>query len=178
MAIKLEHHQIEPSFLKEEFERYECLRGKPGIPRIYWYGFADEYRAMVMEVLGPNLKDLLNYCHGNFTLKTTLMIIDRIIPLLQYVHSKAIIHQDIKPRNFLMGVGKYGNRLYMTDFGLATEYFPEDNATAGPISGLTPGHLTGTAQFASLNGHLGRSITSRQSTSEIYRLTPARTNAA
>ena len=48
---------------------------------------------------------------------TAIKIIDRI----QYIHSKNIIHQDIKPENFL--VGNPDNRLiYIIDFGFSQKY--------------------------------------------------------
>ena len=34
---------------------------------------------MISEVCGPSLGDLINYCGGKFTLKTTLMIISNLL---------------------------------------------------------------------------------------------------
>jgi hypothetical protein len=41
---------------------------------LYWYGKGHDYSALVIDVLGPSLYDLLKYCGGKFTLKTVLMI--------------------------------------------------------------------------------------------------------
>lgn len=39
------------------------------------------------------------------------------------MHNNPTVHRNIKPQNFLMGIGKSGNRInIMIDFGLATEY--------------------------------------------------------
>lgn len=50
-----------------------------GIPTIHWFGVEGDYNAMVMDLLGPSLEDLFNYCKRKFTIKTTLMIADQMI---------------------------------------------------------------------------------------------------
>ena len=45
-----------------------------GVPAVYWCGADGEYQLMAMELLGPNLEDLLQYCDNVFSLKTVLMI--------------------------------------------------------------------------------------------------------
>ena len=102
---------------------------------------------MAFELLGPNLEDLLNYCGGRFSLKTVLLLADQLIPRFQYIHSKGYIHRDVKPDNLLMGDGKNGNTVYVTDIGLAEEI--EDQAWRGYS-------MVGTVRYASINGHLGK----------------------
>ena len=60
VAIKLERRS-EPTLLMQEVEIYETLGGKPGFPRLFWHGYQDDYRAMVFELLGPNLGDLFAF---------------------------------------------------------------------------------------------------------------------
>ena len=107
---------------------------------------------MVFELLGPSLEDLFNYCDRSFSLKTVLMLADQIIARLQHIHSRNVIHQDIKPENFLMGVGRNGNCVYATDLGLASELLHRE---APPPTRRSESRLLGTANFASLNGHRG-----------------------
>jgi hypothetical protein len=58
-----------------------------------------------------------------------------------------------KPENCLMGVGKHGNQVYVTDLGLATKRrAAQVKATAGRSLNSK---LAETARFASVNGHLG-----------------------
>lgn len=108
---------------------------------------------MVFDLLGPNLEDLFNFCSRRFSLKTVLMLADQLLHRLEYIHSKDVIHRDIKPENFLMGTGRYGNQVYVTDLGLATER-RAIQIKADP-AGAAKRHLIGTASFASINGHLG-----------------------
>ena len=108
---------------------------------------------MVFDLLGPSLEDLFNFCGRTFSLKTVLMLADQLICRLEYIQSKGVIHRDVKPDNFLMGVGKHGNQVYVTDLGLATECLSAQvKAQLAPIRNP---HLVGTARFASVNGHLG-----------------------
>lgn len=75
------------------------------------------------------------------------------ISRIEYVHSKNFIHRDIKPDNFLMGLGKKGSLVYSIDFGLAKKY--RDPRTHQHIPYRENKNLTGTARYASINTHLG-----------------------
>ena len=150
VAIKLERVKVDPSILKEEAKTYEVLQGGRGIPKILWYGYADEFQALVMELLGPSLEDLFNFCGRTFSMKTVLMIADQLIARFQYIHAKGVTHRDVKPENILVGTGKCGNTLYVTDFGIAwSEHAHGVEKT---------GRLMGTARYASIRDHRGEGI--------------------
>ena len=72
---------------------------------------------------------------------------------VEFVHSKSFIHRDIKPDNFLMGLGKRANQVHIIDFGLAKKY--RDPKTHIHIPYRENKNLTGTARYASINTHLG-----------------------
>lgn len=59
------------------------------------------------------------------SLKSALMIGYQMLERIQYLHSRQFIHRDIKPDNFLMGVGKNSAVLYVVDFGLSKKYIKE-----------------------------------------------------
>lgn len=129
------------------------MQGGVGIPRIIWCGSEGDYNVMVMELLGPSLEDLFNFCSRRFSLKTVLLLADQMISRIDYIHSRDFIHRDIKPDNFLMGLGKKGNLVYIIDFGLAKKY--RDTRNQRHIPYRENKNLTGTARYASINTHLG-----------------------
>ncbi len=151
VAIKLTSVRDNAEVLRDEKATYEALNGGVGIPRVRWFGDECEFYALVMDALGPSLEDLLNYCGRKFSLKTILLIADQAISRIQQIHSKGFLHRDIKPDNFLMGVGKQGNTLYTIDFGLAKEF--SDAERCKDAKGLP---LGGTRRYASINNHNGR----------------------
>ncbi|KAH8676942.1 casein kinase I isoform delta [Ilyonectria robusta] len=150
VAMKLMRCKDGPDMSRHEVDVLRALSGGIGMPRFMWFGVDCDYYVLICDLLGPSLGDLLNYCGGRFSLKTTLLIADQAISRLQYIHQKGYIHRDIKPENFTMGAGKQGNVLHTIDFGMAMEVFDKDEDKR--FKGCPFG---GTARFASLNNHKG-----------------------
>ena len=73
---------------------------------------------MVIDLLGPNLEDLFNLCQRKFSLKTVIMLADQMIQRVEYMHSKSFIHRDIKPDNFLIGLGRKSNTVVYNQFSI------------------------------------------------------------
>ncbi|KAF3625877.1 Casein kinase I isoform delta [Capsicum annuum] len=127
--------------------------GRAGIPNLKWFGVEGDYNVLVMDLLGPSLEDLFNFCSRKLSLKTVLMLADQMINRVEFVHAKSFLHRDIKPDNFLMGLGRRANQVYIIDFGLAKKF--RDSNTHQHIPYRENKNLTGTARYASMNTHLG-----------------------
>ncbi|GAB4842575.1 Casein kinase 1-like protein 1 [Ancistrocladus abbreviatus] len=153
VAIKLERVKTKHPQLLYESKLYKILQGGTGIPNVKWFGVEGDYNVLVLDLLGPSLEDLFNFCSRKLSLKTVLMLADQMINRVEFVHSKSFLHRDIKPDNFLMGLGRRANQVYMIDFGLAKKY--RDSSTHQHIPYRENKNLTGTARYASMNTHLG-----------------------
>ena len=112
---------------------------------------------IALEMLGPSLEDLLEKCKGKFSLKTVLMLAEQMINILEYIHSKNVVHVDLSPNNFLIGRGKKSKNLFLIDFGLAEKFI--DN---GQHIWFSEGNFfKGTNMFSSLFNHLGLAYSRR-----------------
>jgi len=153
VAIKLESLQTSPPQLFTESKMYNMFSGATGFPTIKWFGQEGDYNVLVMDLLGKSLEDLFVLCQKRFTLKTVLMIGDQMIERIEYLHSKGVMHRDIKPDNFVMGTGNQYNIVFIIDYGLTKRFL--DSRTHEHIQMKDGKKLTGTARYASLNTHKG-----------------------
>lgn len=114
---------------------------------------------MVIDILGPSLEDLFNFCGRQLSLKTTLMLVIQLVERFKYIHEKTFVHRDIKPDNFLMGMREKSHVAYIVDYGLAKRYY--DPRTGQHIPYRNDKSLTGTARYASIHAHLGEELARR-----------------
>ncbi|KAH9599525.1 Protein kinase domain [Trypanosoma melophagium] len=157
VAVKLEKRKATCPQLSYESKVYSVLhRGAGrtvGIPQVYQYNTDGEYNILAMELCGPSLEDLFNYCGRRLSLKTVCMLADQILQRVEFVHTKGFIHRDIKPENFVFGLGKKGHILYLIDYGLSKQYWDKRKQMHIPFVVQKP--VTGTARYCSTWTHLG-----------------------
>ncbi len=142
------------SKLVDEYKIYKKLelKGiKKGIPKIFSCYETPKFNVLVMELLGKNLDTLFTETNKKFELGTVLKIGYDMINLIEKIHNCGFIHRDIKPNNFMFGVGDKSKELYILDFGLSKRFYKNKQH----IEYKTNKSLVGTARYTSINIHLG-----------------------
>ena len=102
IAIKCEQvRKDHSSLLKSEIDILDYLQGGKGIPKIYDFIQTPKYNFMIFELLGPNIGELYQFCDKKFSKNTILSLALQMLDLIEFMHSRHIIHRDIKSRKFL-----------------------------------------------------------------------------
>ncbi|TDG40299.1 hypothetical protein AWZ03_013278 [Drosophila navojoa] len=153
VAIKREKKRTAHPLLNYEHRVYRTVRPAVGLPRVYYFGEADDHRALVMELLGPSLHHLFELCGRAFTIKTVLMLADELLLRLEHLHGRGFVHRDIKPENLLLGHDLTCKFVHLIDFGLSKKFW--DPISQVHIPYREDCSLTGTARFASIAAHEG-----------------------
>jgi len=167
VAIKLDKSSLkgkEPQ-LENEKTILDFFSDSEGFPKVYDYGpYLDSFY-LAMELLGPSLNDLYNYCKKKFSLQTILLISIQMIERIEEFHKKNFIHRDIKPENFTIGIGSKSNIIYLIDFGLSKKF--KDKKTMEHILYRELQEMIGTPRYASINNHLGIELSRRDDLESI-----------
>ena len=98
VAIKMERISNETKTLKYETNVYKYLGNITGFPHVKWFGIIGDYYYMVLTLLGASIASIKR--KSNFSLKEVIYFGEKMIERVEYVHSKGLIHRDIKPDNF------------------------------------------------------------------------------
>jgi len=102
----------------------------PNIVSIYDVGHEQGLHFIVMEyVSGPTLKDVIQ--RGRLDPLRAADIAAQICEALEHAHAGGVIHRDIKPHNILLS----GNRVKVTDFGIARAASAVNITSAGTVLG-------------------------------------------
>ena len=147
VAIKLESKNQNDTILERETYILYSLKGF-GIPEVITYGQNMKYNILIQELLGKSIDKIFFEKNRKFSMKDCCMIGIQILDRLEYIHSKFIIHRDIKADNFLIGL-KNRSIIYIIDFGLAKQY--KSRKTGKHVKFSINKKWSGTSRFASAN---------------------------
>jgi serine/threonine protein kinase len=160
VAVKIEYNSlnIDAKSLKNEAKIYQYLLKEPGFPRLKWFAKEvfptkketneeTELTYLVIDLLVCSLTTLVKR-KGPLSLKLILQIGIQMIKRVETLHSKYLLHRDIKPDNFMLDKNKI---LCLIDFGLCKRY--DHNGKHIEEKQITS--IIGSANFVSLNVHKG-----------------------
>lgn len=155
VAIKMEPTHSDMKLLKNETSilKYLYDQGSRDIPIVYWFGRHAECSCLVMSLYDCSLYDYIQKKSMTLTKINSIMI--SLINILSFVHTKLVIHRDIKPQNIMLKNGE----LFLIDFGFATFYVDENSNHL--IDEEDREHIIGTPRYVSFHVHCG-SLPSRR----------------
>ncbi|KAK3829158.1 MAG: kinase-like domain-containing protein, partial [Benniella sp.] len=99
-------------------EALEALRSGPNIVRLHHFFLEKKELHMVFELMEGNLYQLIKDQNGQKLEESRIRsMVFQVLRGLQHMHSKGIMHRDMKPENLLVS----GDTVKIADFGLARE---------------------------------------------------------
>ena len=162
VAVKIQDKsQIFGNLEKEAYYLY-TLKGI-GIPKIISYGIYKKYNVLVEQLLGKSLQDLFinntnSYINKIKRQKDIIISSIQVLERIEYIHSKLILHLDIKPDNFLFGESD-SSLIYVIDFGFAQKY--RSSRTGKHMAFRKLGYFNGNLKYSSVNTMKGVSPSRR-----------------
>jgi casein kinase I family protein HRR25 len=172
VAVKMERIHGNPApTLQYESRVLQLLHGSVGIPKLRYFGRKDDMNGifMVTDLLGPSLESLATSPRLDLTaydLKNPppqhedfISYIGRqMLQRLKSVHSRGMLHRDVKPDNFLfarrpeLDLSRRAGQaptplLYLIDFGMAKRITDSNSNDKSS--------LIGSARYASVFAHRG-----------------------
>ena len=152
-VIKVEAINSPNAVLTQEIKLLKHLNRMrvPCIPIVLDSGQSLSLNYMCMQTLGPTVRNLIQFCEGLLSVKSALMITLQMVDVIKKMHTALVTHQDIKPSNMAIGVGRNSNTLFLIDFGLAAYY--ANRKTGVHVEMGRNECLKGTPRYASINSH-------------------------
>jgi serine/threonine-protein kinase len=125
--------------------------GSTQIPRLYAY-FAEQGQFYLVQewIEGVTLNATLQR-NGSLGERDVKEILLSILPILDYVHNRGIIHRDIKPNNIILR--QHDGKPVLIDFGIAKETM---GMMVNPQGEMTSSIVVGTKGFMPLEQAVGK----------------------
>jgi casein kinase 1 len=122
VAIKVEPQTSKDLNLLSEARYLRILNGIAGVPHLYYAGIQDNYNYMVMKLVGPSIRQLLDLVELKFlTPKSALHVIRKATKILESIHEEGIVHQSINLSSICISL-QSKTEIFITSFGQAKRY--------------------------------------------------------
>ena len=137
-----------PLWMKERFQREAAILEELGaassqIPELYAYFSEAKQFYLVQELIEGQTLGQQWTEKANFSSAEVTTILQQILPVLDFIHSRKIVHRDIKPDNIIL---RRGDRLpILIDFGAVKETLAttvEQNSHSVSAAIGTPGYMS------------------------------------
>ena len=149
-TIKAESSSTKHPQLKHEYEILKHLHEKgnqkTGIPNFFkFYPSTNNKNYIIMDMFGHTLQQIFELSDYKFNELSVLNILNVILDIIEYIHSKRVIHRDIEPSHLIYTIkdtsdilfGNNGEKkegkinsnsdLFLLDYGLSKFYCDSHN---------------------------------------------------
>lgn len=133
VAIKFEPKKSDTPQLKDEYRSYKILKNQAHVPKVYYYGQEGSNNILIIDLLGPSLEDLFEWCGRQFSIKTCTLLAIQMIDTLKTIHSNNLIYRDIKPDNFLIAEYQLTSYISNSSSSSIKSYNSSSHNNAGKI---------------------------------------------
>jgi len=133
VAIKILHQKN----MGERFKNEAYIQSSvshPNIARLYEYLVTGDTACIIMEYVEGDSLDVYLHRRGKLSNEETENVVKQIAAALAYLHSKDILHRDIKPQNFKV---RPDGTVTMLDFGIAKNKYTPKLTQQGYLVGTT-----------------------------------------
>mmetsp|Transcript_35348 Transcript_35348/g.79747 ORF Transcript_35348/g.79747 Transcript_35348/m.79747 type:complete len:253 (+) Transcript_35348:52-810(+) len=140
------------------------LRGHPRVPAVPLrdsYGTDQGLCFLVMERLGPTLREVLRLKGGRFEPSMVAHYGRQMLEALRECHKRKLLFVDVKPDNFMVGTGAKAEFVFIADFGVAEKYIDAKGGHREETGGCFCG-AAGTPTYQSVRVQSGASACARR----------------
>ncbi|KAF8600218.1 kinase-like protein [Ceratobasidium sp. AG-I] len=156
--------RVKRPHLQHEGRLIQMLQGHPSIPTLFGYGRFEHFEYLSMELLEASLSHLYTESHP-VPIQTALVATKQMLSALEYIHSRNIVHRDVKPGNIMASL-ENTPRLKLIDFGISRHFRTGTPERTDIYSERA--HLVGSVNYASLNAHDGIELSRRDDLESLF----------